>query len=230
MRRSVLTGFALCLALFIATARANAGLIVTFQPTVVVPVGGTAFIDVYIQSDTAGTPVELASAGFDFLLTPTYNNPLSPTPTLNFVDPQLQDQTDTLTDSYLNTRPDYVFTGNSLALLGGFGVKLGSSGPADYIGGDSTNDSSNVEVDGPRLLARLQVFAPTASNPMDGDIFRIDLQRSSYTTFVDADSNPISYEINPGVVPEPNSLLLASLAVPVAGWFVRRRLRAAKPS
>jgi hypothetical protein len=195
-----------------------------------IPQGGAGFVDVLIRSDNPSGDL-LTGFGFEFVITPVGPR------TLQFVDPQPDPQ---LAD------PAYVFFGNSANLIGGtqVGVVSASGGGVNnrFVGGDDTEDASDVLVTGDRLLVRLALTAALGVAPIAGDIFTITLEPTLFTSF-DSNDGPIDYSSTPGrvtitgpaaVVPEPSTFALALLASALAGAArcgrLRRRLAGAECS
>lgn len=187
-------------------APTRAGFIITIGDQELVQ-GDSELVDVMIRSDNpAGDP--LTGFGFEFVITPTGPR------TLQFVEPQ--------SDSHL-AQPSYVFSGNSADLIAGdpVGVVSSSGGGTNnrFVGGDDTNDASDVTVTGDQLLARLNLTSTRGLAPIVGDVFTITLERSAFTTF-DSNAGPIDFTSVPGQVtiigpvnpvPEPSPFFLAIL-------------------
>jgi hypothetical protein len=191
-----------------ATVPTRADLIVTIGNESI-PQGGDGFVDVMIRSDNPAGDL-LTGFGFEFVVTGSGPR------TLQFVDPQ--------PDSQL-TSPDYVFFGNSADLNGGDPVgQVSSSGGGTsnrFVGGDDTEDASDVTVTVDRLLARLHLTSALGTRPIAGDVFTITLERSAFTSF-DSNAGSIGYSSVAGQVtitgtanpvPEPATLILALLTV-----------------
>ena len=199
-----LTVLTVALFLWATIAPAEAGLVVSIGKQNIVE-GGTGFVDVTIRSDNlVGDP--LTGFGFEFVITPAGPR------TLQFVDPQADLQL---------AQPDYVFFGNSADLIEGtpVGVVSSSGGGTNnrFVGGDDTDDVSDMTVMADRLLARLDLTAAQGVAPIAGDVFTITLLRSIFTSF-DSNAGPIDFTTVPGqvmiigsTVPEPSSLVLALL-------------------
>ncbi len=137
---------------------------------------------------------------------------------------------------------DYLFFGNSFAFNEGSASNIGSVStsvlPGDtFIGGDAAADFGNVTLNGSKLLVELMVQHDSGSaGPLTtlGDTFAIDLFPlsgdstqftfgNSNTGFVDAALAEVGFTSTSGnvvVVPEASSLIVLSLACPLA---LRRR-------
>ena len=195
--------------------------------------GGTGTVDVL--ATVTGTNL-VGFGGFDLTLVITQTAQGGSVPTqLQFSNPQADEQLGMM---------NYIFAGNSTDQIGG--MPAGNVGTTNYtsdtyLGGDSTNDSSNRMLSsGTYLLARLDLTTLTGiPAPVGGDSFAIspDLARSDYYTF-DANGNIVSplsrFGLDPtsGIatvniarsVPEPSSLaLLAAGLVPALAFGYRKR-------
>jgi hypothetical protein len=207
--RQFILGLAFCL----TCADAQANYLVTVG-SILLPTGSNGYVPVYISSDSGDS---LASTNFEFRITTAGATRLefggSPNPT---GDPTFSNSA-------------YVFFGNSADYINSFplGVASQSIVPADtFVGGDGTNDFSNVTVPGSNvLLAELQVTAATALPPGVGDTFTINLMPSTdsglnglngNTGF--ADNNGTFYSFgsmsgNVTIVPEPTSWVLGLIGL-----------------
>jgi hypothetical protein len=162
--------------------------------------GGTGYIDVMAEGQ--GDLVQ--SFGLDLRITTTAPS------WLQFDDPQPAD--------YLSDQ-DYLFHDESY-LAANQPMSFGSVGlaivPGDMlVGGDFRPNSTDVLVNGQKLLTRLQVTANTLMPPSVGDTFTISLAPDSSTYFSDSVFNAIQYSAVPGtvtiaLVPEPGTLSLVA--------------------
>ena len=180
--------------------------------------GGVGSIDVTIRSDDATSGDPLSLFGYEFLITPSSAN------RLEFLDPQ---ENTAIIDS------NYVFFLNSTdaSLNQQQGVVSSSGGGLNnrLVGGDSTLDFSDITITTtPLLLARLDLRATTA---LSGQSFTISLEPTGNTFFLDSEFLPVAFQSTSGTVtiapaaavPEPSSLILASIAIPLT---ILRRSRA----
>ncbi len=220
MRRQLVYASFLCV---LAMSASRADYIITVG-NVSVAAGSTAYVPVYIRSDSGQS---LASTNFEFLITTAGATRLafqdSPSPA---ADPTFSDSS-------------YVFFGNSLDET--FDLSLGTASlttvPNDtFIGGDATADFSDVGLStSDLLLAMLPVTAVTVLPPVAGDTFTIRLVPTSAagfsgnTGFGDSGGQFGTFSSFAGsvtIVPEPSSWLMAlAAAATLFGCWSRSRFR-----
>jgi hypothetical protein len=209
------------LVLLFLAANARADLIVTGGNATVAP-NSTVSFPFYITSD--GPTDNLQSFQLQLQITT-----LTGTSFLQFTSAQA--------DPYANTT--YVFYGNSFGqdfALPFYGDPYTTNTPNDSIvGGDSTNDDTNVTITSSTeyFLGLVQVQSANGATP--GDSFQIALvpsagSVSSSTYFQDADGDYNPFTSTPGVVtvvpvPEPSPFAFASLGLLAIGARGVRKLR-----
>lgn len=219
-----------------STARADEPALTITIGNVSINEGGSGFLDVMIKS-TSGSPVNLAQAGYEFLITPDINviTNLPTTTTLQFTDPQ--------PFGYLSDA-NYVFpqSGNLQFPPPGTVVDEVNYHNDHLSGGDNNFDGGfvNVAVTGDVLLIRLQLTANLSMlpgiPPVEGDTFKITLLTpdgpiGNATLFTDQDFVDVSYTSTVGTVtiigravPEPGSLALLGIGlISGLGVMVRRK-------
>lgn len=222
-------GLAVCLfsLAVIHSHSADAGSIFSIAiQDVSLPPDGSGEVSVSISG--AGESINLA--GYEFQISPVGGA----TSQLQF----LEESEAFLSDA------SYLFVGNSFAASDGTSSSVGTVStnvlPNDtFVGGDSTNDLSDVAISGSKLMVKLAVQhstgpadpATTAGHefaislvPMSGDSSAF-AGGSSNTGFVDNAFNGIGFASQSGTVtiavPEPATLLL--LIVAAASVVARRR-------
>lgn len=195
---------AVCVLLGTMCASASANMVISID-SLTLQAGQAGDVNVWISSDALGGEL-LNSFGFEFRIATAGST------RLEFVDPQPDSQ---LTES------NYVFSGNSgdANVPTPVGTVSTVVTPNDtFIGGDFTNDFSDVTVSSsPLLLATLRVTADTVLPPGDGDSFTVSLV-DGLSTYFASNANPsLSYRSSSGtvtiqaaVVPEPSSLLIVA--------------------
>ncbi|MEZ6137704.1 MAG: hypothetical protein R3C53_22685 [Pirellulaceae bacterium] len=229
MTAKFLRGMAgLALASLTLLSSAHAAIIVTVSD-VDIEVGGTAFMDFFVESDVVAGET-YANSLYDFLITPVV-----PTVTqLAFVVPQPA--------SYV-TEPDYLFFNDS---FGPAGSVFTTTTPGDsFSGGDSTSGvlfAGDTPYATPltstkRLLVRVQLTTATGLPAGVGDAFDVTLNSNTlFSSLSDENFNPLAFNlansdfvgrvnvIAATAVPEPSSLALCTfLSLAGVGFRSRRR-------
>lgn len=194
----------------VAATNADAGVKLTYGSPVSISAGGTAYMDVFVESDTA---VQFDSFSAEFQI-----NNLGPALAGGVRFTLLQ------SDSQL-AQTNYVHYKNSL------GSPIGNvSGTFDdiYIGGDATADSSGTLLSAQKLLFRLDLSALLTA--IVGDDYLIQLADHGFSALdengLELDIDAASYTnaglvtVTAAPVPEPGS---ASVFAVLAGLAVARR-------
>lgn len=217
----------LCLCALLSVPAAAFGDIIVDVQDASISAGGAGFVDVLISSNATLTDL-VASFGFEFQISaPTVNG------ALRFS--AVQSDSETTAQGPLDY--DYVFLGDSI----NFTAVRQITDEQSLVGGDAASTNAVIS-GGPFLMARLELEHITGT-PLAavGETFTISLIPGPFTTFADANGDPVApfssssgtVTITSAAVPEPGSVSVLFASSVFGVWWTRRKrkdLRCARVS